>query len=153
MENQHVPRWAKGEDLPEGVLTPWEKMLFALHAFMGIAASGYGGDSQSRRLWNYTYGINEAITAAPKKDGDEDLSLKEKIKTSYRQTKAAFSVIKHNKLLIQSSIAMFFKVFTPRTPKIQPGAKIFNRGRTEETPRAGAVGKGCDRRGTGGDLM
>jgi len=54
----HPVVWAKGEGLPEGVLAPWEKMLFALHAFMGIAAGGYGGDGQRKRLWNYTYGIN-----------------------------------------------------------------------------------------------
>jgi len=300
----HPVVWAKGEYLPEGVLAPWEKMLFALHAFMGIAASGYGGDSQRRRLWNYTYGINpnhltvggiilsifdaandpfigqrmdrrplrdktyrqicranavintflnvffffdfgftsfqrvaiwtgvrmlmdvlgtmadvsytkyfvgitpysdergktmvwketggqfgwpianipayimgfardrqqwsdyrvftrgvlltlplalcsgiihtyarnrvqftqpEAITAVPKKDGDESLSLKERIKISLRQAKAAFSVIKHNKFLIQSSIAMCFKVFTPRTDEypiyrwLIPPMKIFGR--------------------------
>ena len=54
----HPLRWAKGDGLPKEKLAPWEKFLFGLSGFSGIAASGYGGDGQRNRLWRYTYNVN-----------------------------------------------------------------------------------------------
>ncbi|MDR3313716.1 MAG: MFS transporter, partial [Oscillospiraceae bacterium] len=51
----HPVKWMKGEDLPEGHLQPWEKLLFGLNGFFGTAASGFNGQD---RLFRYTFHVN-----------------------------------------------------------------------------------------------
>ena len=52
----YEPRtWLKGEDLPDGVMQPWEKLLFAGAAFLRNTAGGFDG---RMRLWFTIYRVN-----------------------------------------------------------------------------------------------
>jgi len=51
----YQPRtWLKGEDLPEGVLQPWEKLLWGAAAFLRNTSGQFDGRD---RLWRTVYGV------------------------------------------------------------------------------------------------
>jgi len=52
----HPVQWLKGEGITdESIVTPWEKLLFALSHFFESATSGV---QQRDRLWRFTYQVN-----------------------------------------------------------------------------------------------
>ena len=51
--------WLKGEHLPDGVMQPWEKLLFACAAFLRNASGGWG-DGQGR-LWRTVFRVDPML--------------------------------------------------------------------------------------------
>ncbi|MCL2445787.1 MAG: MFS transporter [Oscillospiraceae bacterium] len=47
--------WARGEELPDGHLAPWEKLTFGLGHFFAIASGGFDRRDQ---LWRFTFNVN-----------------------------------------------------------------------------------------------
>jgi len=51
----HPVQWLRGNDLPDGVLQPWEKLLWGVGAFLRNSAAGFDGRD---RLWRTAYGVD-----------------------------------------------------------------------------------------------